>query len=176
MSPEVVYYVASSLDGYIATLDGGVAWLDPYQQSGDDHDFGDFYASVDGLLMGSHTYEFSLAHPPWRSSDKRSWVFTGRELPVADPSVTLTPADPGSLLQSLGSEFRRLWLMGGGQLAASFRQRGLISGYEIFVIPVLLGEGIPLFAPGPGQETLELVDSKKHASGIVRLSLASTGI
>ena len=85
---DVVYYVASSLDGYIATTEGGVEWLDPFQGKGDDHGFFEFYASCDGLLMGSRTYEFSLKHPPWRSPHKPSRVFTRRELPIAHPSVT----------------------------------------------------------------------------------------
>jgi len=54
---NVVYYVASSLDGYIATPDGGVGWLEPFQGGDEDYGFGDFYASMDALLMGSRTYE-----------------------------------------------------------------------------------------------------------------------
>ena len=167
--PEVVYYVAVSVDGYIATSDGGVEWLDPFQGGSDDHGFAELYASVDGLLMGSRTYEFSLNHPPWRSPDKPSWVFTRRELPIAHPSVTLTSDDPAQLVRSL-QRSKRLWLLGGGRLAASFRRQGLITRCIISVVPVVLGGGIPLFADAPGQSSLNLLDAKTHSSGIVQLS------
>ena len=91
---EIIYYVASSLDGYIATADGGVDWLEEYQGAGEDYGFREIYGTFDAIVMGSHTYEFALAHPPWQAPDKPSWVFTRRELPIAHPSVTLTDEDP----------------------------------------------------------------------------------
>ncbi len=57
---EVIYYVASSLDGYIATADGGVDWLSRFHVSAEDDDAGNLHASIDALLLGSHTYEFAL--------------------------------------------------------------------------------------------------------------------
>lgn len=53
--PDVVYYMAYSLDGYIATANGSVDWLTPFQSKGDDYGFADFYSSVDALVMRSHT-------------------------------------------------------------------------------------------------------------------------
>ncbi len=90
MSIEVVYYVASSLDGYIATPDGGVEWLGTFQNSGDDHSCADFYRSVDGVVMGSRTYEVALRLVPWPAYDEPSWVMTSRRLPTAHRSVTCT--------------------------------------------------------------------------------------
>ncbi len=58
--PEITYYVASSVDGFIATEDGGVDWLTPFQRTGEDHGTGELQASVDALLLGGHTYEFGL--------------------------------------------------------------------------------------------------------------------
>ena len=57
---EVVYYVASSLDGFIATPDGGVEWLHPFEGTGEDYCYADFYQSVDSVLLGRRTYEKSL--------------------------------------------------------------------------------------------------------------------
>ena len=169
--PDVVYYAASSLDGYIATPSGGVEWLDPFQAAGEDHGFAEFYASVDALLIGSRTYEFALAHPPWRSADKPSWVFTRRELPILHSSITLTGDEPARIVESLqGRGIQRLWLMGGGRLAASFREQGLLSHCKIAVVPVILGSGIPLFANAPRQDSLKLVDVTPYPTGIVLLS------
>ena len=67
--PEVVYYVATSLDGYIATSDGSVDWLTPFQAQREDHGATEFEASVDALLLGSHTYEFALQLGQWPAPD-----------------------------------------------------------------------------------------------------------
>ena len=168
---DVVYYVACSLDGYIATPDGGVDWLTHFQNGGDDYGFTEFYSSMDALVMGSQTYDVALKQGSWRAADKPSWVFTHRALRVAHPSVTLTSEDPVQVIESLGARgLERVWLMGGGELAASFRMRGLISHYRIAVVPIVLGSGIPLFADASRQDLLALVEAKSHPSGIVQLS------
>src|SRR6059058_6099803 len=126
--PEVIYYVASSLDGYIATADGSVDWLSRFHTAGEDHGAAELEASVDALLLGSHTYEFALKLGHWPSPSKPSWVLTHRDLPVLHSSITLTSLNPGGVLDLLASrKVRRAWLMGGGKLAASFHAEGLIS-------------------------------------------------
>ena len=169
---EVIYYVASSLDGYIATADGGVDWLSRFHVSAEDDDAGKLHASIDALLLGSHTYEFALKLGQWPSPDKPSWVFTKRDLPVLHPSITLTSHSPSEVLDDLTKRgFRKAWLMGGGKLAASFHASGLISEYIISVFPVLLGSGIPFLAPHScAQNTLSLVTAKPFKSGIVQLT------
>jgi dihydrofolate reductase len=169
MNPEVVYYVASSIDGYIATPDDGVDWLSPFH-GGDDYGYSDFYRSVDALVLGSRTYEVSLRLGPWPAADKPSWVFTQRQLDVVHPSVTLTSAKPVELMEELrAGDFKRVWLMGGGRLASTFRAAGLISRYIISVIPVVLGAGIPLFATDSRTDSLNLIEVKSYTSGVVQL-------
>jgi dihydrofolate reductase len=169
---EVIYYVASSLDGYIATADGGVDWLSRFHVSDEDHGAGKVHASIDALLLGSHTYEFALKLGQWPSPDKPSWVFTKRDLRVLHPSITLTSHSPSEVLDDLTKRgFRKAWLMGGGKLAASFHASGLISEYIVSIFPVMLGSGIPLLAPHScAQDTLSLVTSKPFKSGIVQLT------
>jgi dihydrofolate reductase len=169
---EVFYYVASSLDGYIATADGSVDWLSRFHTAGEDHGAGELEASVDALLLGSHTYEFALKLGQWPSPDKPSWVFTKRALRVLHPSITLTSQSPAEVAGHLGARgLRRAWLMGGGKLAASFHREGLISRYIISVFPVLLGSGIPLLAPHScPQDALHLISAKPFKSGIVQLT------
>ena len=168
---EVIYHAACSLDGFIATLDGGVEWLTPFQGGDEDHGLAEFYESVDSLLLGSRTYEFALRHPPWMAPDKRSWVFTGRKLEVAHETVTLTSAEPRDVVSRLAAEgLERAWLMGGGALAASFSNQGLITSYRIAMVPIALGSGVPLFGKGAVQQSLRLTDTHAHSSGIVELS------
>lgn len=167
---KIIYYVAASLDGYIATQDGGVDWLSSYNAPDEDYGYSTFYDSVDGLIEGSKTYEQALGFGEWPHPGKPCWVCTHRHLESKQPEVRFTQASPRELV----SELRRLglarvWLVGGSQLAASFKAQGLIDEYIISVIPTVLGSGIPLFgSPGP-QENLKLVECKPYASGLVQL-------
>jgi dihydrofolate reductase len=168
---EIIYSVASSLDGYIATVDGGVDWLSRFHSSSEEGAV-DLEASVDALLLGSHTYEFALKLGSWPSPNKPSWVFTKRGLKVLHPSITLTAQTPRELAESLAARgMRRAWLMGGGKLASSFHGAGLISRYIITVFPILLGSGVPAFAPHLSPpDTLRFVSAKPFKSGIVQLT------
>ena len=168
---EVIYYVAASLDGYIATAGGSVDWLSRFHAGGEDHGAGELQASVDALLLGSHTYEFALQLGHWPAPDKLTWVFTRRELSILHPSITLTAQTPREVIGLLASRgLRRAWLMGGGELAASFHADRLISRYIISVFPVLLGSGIPLLAPHTSPpDTLRFVSAKPYKTGIVQL-------
>ncbi|QDU60553.1 Dihydrofolate reductase [Planctomycetes bacterium Pan216] len=167
MPPEIIYHAASTLDGFIATPTGGVDWLGRFEQPGDDNGFSDFYATIDAIVMGSASYEFMLKLDTWPMPDRPSWVLTRRELPIADPSVTLTRQEPDEWVESLADEHERIWLMGGGKLATSFQKKGLITEYAIAVVPTLLGAGIPLVDAAHPLEELKLVESKPYPSGIV---------
>ena len=170
--PEVLYHVASSVDGYIATADGSVDWLTPFQAQGEDHGASALHASVDALLLGSHTYEFALRLGQWPAPDKPSWVFTHRQLRVLHPSITLTHDSPAQVIALLASRgYRRVWLMGGGKLAASFHAEHLIARYIISVVPILLGSGIPVLAPrASAPDTLRFVSATPFKGGIVQLT------
>jgi dihydrofolate reductase len=156
---EILYYVAASLDGFIARPDGGIEWLRPFEGAGEDYGYGEFYASIEAVLLGRRTYEQCLQFPEWPYAGKPYWVFSrGNQN---------TPSGVVAEMRARG--IRRAWLVGGGKLAASFRAEGLISEHIVSVIPVLLGAGIPLFdGHGPFEE-LRLVSSRAYDSGIVQL-------
>lgn len=167
--PEVIYYVACSLDGFIADRAGGLGWLAPFEGGDEDYGYARFYASVDAVLMGRSTFDFCRTLPEWPYVGRPAWVFSGS--PVADlPAGVLATTGPPSVivdpLESLGH--RRAYLVGGGGLAASFRDEGLISGYIVSVVPVILGGGTPMIAPGGVVDRLTLVGSRAFDSGIVQ--------
>lgn len=166
---DIVYYVAASLDGFIATPDGGVGWLAPFEASGEDYGYAAFYATVDALLLGSRTYEQSLTFGPWPYEGKPTWVFSHRSF-ESGPDVTVTENTPLGVAAELDARgVRRAWLVGGAALAASFRAEGLITEYIVSVMPVILGGGVPLFA-GPGsQERLRVVESRTYDDGVVQV-------
>ena len=156
---EIIYYVAASLDGLIATPDGGIEWLKPYEGTGEDYGYGEFYASVEAVLLGRATYETCLQFPEWPYPGKPYWVFSR--------SNGNTPQSVVAEMKARG--LRRAWLVGGGKLAAAFRAAGLITEHIVSVVPVVLGAGIPLFdGPGPAQQ-LRLLSSRAYPSGIVQL-------
>lgn len=171
-SMRIVYYVACSLDRYIATSDGSVDWLSRFHVAGEDHGAGKLLDSVDALLLGSRTYEFALKLGHWPSPEKPSWVFTKRDLPILHPSITLTRQTPCQVVELLAKRgLRNAWLMGGGTLAASFHAEGLISRYIMSVFPILLASGVPLFASHSSQpETLRLAAAEPFKSGVVQLT------
>jgi dihydrofolate reductase len=181
---EIVYYVATSLDGYIATPDGGIAWLAPFEATGEDYGYAAFYASVDALLLGSRTYEQVVTFGPWPYPGKPCWVFSRQSLAPTQPEVTVTAGSPREAAAELEARgIHRAWLVGGGQLAAAFRAEALITEYIVSIIPVILGAGIPLFAAPlpdflgsweaskilPAGEALTLVEEEAFRNGVVQL-------
>lgn len=157
---EVVYYVASSLDGFIATSDGGVEWLEPFQASGGDYGFGTFYSGVDALVMGSRTYEQTLTFGPSPFAGKRVLVLSARDLPSSN-DVEVAHLEPGEAVEHLGvAGASKIWLVGGGELAGSFARHGLVDLYIVSIMPVLLGSGVPLFGEhgAAGRLRLERTD------------------
>jgi len=166
----LIYYVAASLDGYIARPDGSVDWLEGYGSESDDHGYSAFYASIDGLLMGRATYLFCLDQGEWPYPDKPALVMTrSNHLPKAAPQVELehyAPVDALASLEARGCE--RIWLVGGGSLAGNFLAAGLLDEVIVSIIPHLLGAGIPLFSIGLEQR-LQLLEQRSFPSGIVQM-------
>lgn len=174
--PRVRLYIALSLDGYIADRNGGVGWLDNNVDAAEgDYGYAEFYASVAALAMGRTTYEQVLGFGEW-PYDKPTYVFSHDppegEHPhatfVTDPAGFVADApwgegDPGS------GPRQALWLVGGGKLVAAFRAADLIDEYVLTVLPVLLGDGLPLFPGEQPQASLQLEEVQHWPSGVVQL-------
>jgi len=169
---EIVYYAAASLDGFIATPDGAVDWLPPIEAEGEDYGYYDFYASVDAVLMGSTTYEHMMHQAPWPYAGKPCWVFSKqrRYAKSSSADVTFTAAPPERIVEEVaGLGLKRAWIVGGGKLAASFRERGLITSYGLCIVPTILGDGIPLLAPRGQPDKLMLSGCQTYPDGVVML-------
>ena len=170
---EVIYSVAVSLDGFVARPDLDLDWLGPFMASGDDYT-GSFIASMDALPTGSGTYAESDQTMEWFGqgpcSSKPVYVFTSRRLPIAGANITLTNASPQQFVAELDERgATQAGLLSGPSLLSSFRDAGLVTGYFLGIIPVLLGGGLRLFdAPHP-PEYLRLADSKVWKNGVVQL-------
>lgn len=157
-----VYYTASTLDGFIATLDHSLDWLvtrdhDPSGPLG----FESFQARVGASAWGANTYQWVLDHHPdgW-DSDVPAWVFTHREF-APRAGVTFTHAavaDVHDTLTAVAGD-KDLWVVGGGGLAAQFADAGLLDEVIVSIAPVTLGAGAPLL---PDHVELRLEDVARN--------------
>lgn len=180
------YYCAASLDGFIADADDGLDWLMGYDGSfegpgaepgpmGDGNAYERFYEGVGALVSGSATYEFILGHDgaagEWPYPGKPYWVLSTRELPVPEGAdVRVTAAEVADLHEEMAAAAgeRNLWVVGGGGVASQFAEAGLLDEVLVTVVPVVLGEGKPLFDRAlPG--SLRLTGTTVFRSGMVEL-------
>jgi len=162
---KVVLFIATSLDGYIAGPQGEIDWL--FHDA--DYGYTAFFDSVHALVMGRKTYELSLSFGEWPYGDKQAYVFT-RQTPPDDPRVRFVAGDAAGLIAGLRARAgQNIWLVGGAALVSTFLREGLIDEFVISVHPLLLGAGIPLFAPGIPRHGLRLAGVTPFESGLVQL-------
>lgn len=164
MSRRLRLYIATSLDGYIAGKDGSIDWL----FTDADYGYGDFFASVDTILMGSRTYEQTRSFWDLPYEGKTCFVFTRKARGKADP-VTFVSGDIAEFTRGLKDEAGGdIWLVGGSEIIAALRD--LIDDYIISIHPIILGSGVPLFREEGARTDLELVNIASWPSGLAQLS------
>ena len=174
---KIVLYIAVSLDGKIARPDGSVDWLDKIPNPGNlDYGYSDFYKSFDTTLQGYNTYQTILNFGiPFPYPDKKNYVFTTKPDLENTEYVDFVSGDIISFIQNLKSEQGKdIWLIGGGKLNTALFNAGLIDEFQVFVMPVVVGEGIPLFDLMPNETMLRLIENKAFPSGVVALKYIKT--
>ncbi len=165
-------YVALSVDGYIADENGGIGWLNPYFSP--DLGFHEFIKTIGATVMGRATFDQSVEMGKWERANPRSIVMTHRPIDDLPQGVEAFDGDVGDLAASLRADLdadgKDIWLMGGGKSIQVWHEAGLVDSWELYVIPVTLGAGVPLFPPGsPTLTELELVGSRSFDNGIVEM-------
>jgi dihydrofolate reductase len=155
------YYCAMSLDGYIAEADDTLGWLLGYEGSAYEGNgaepieggYDDFYQGVGALVSGSVTYEFVLDEfegAEWPYRGKPWWVLSSRDLPVLEGEgidVRIVDAPVPELYDEMVASAGdgSLWVVGGGNVASQFADAGLLGEVLVTVVPIVLGDGKPLF-------------------------------
>lgn len=168
---RVVLYVALSLDGYIAEADGGVGFLDSVREA--ESDYEEFLAGVGSLVMGRRTYDQVLGWG-WPYEGRPTAVITGRPMPDTPAGVFAHDGrDLRALVDDLaGRAEGAIWLVGGGVVAGAFLRGDLVDELRLYVVPVLLGEGVPLWS-NAGRHNLALTSCDHLGAGMVRLRYAA---
>lgn len=158
---KLVLFIASSLDGYIATENNSLEWLFNVEGEGD-NGYSEFYQNVDTILMGRKTYDWLIENVTgeFPYTNKECYVFT-RTSYANHENVKLINEDVVEFTNKLQKkEGKNIWLVGGGELIYSFIKEKLVDELIITIAPVLIGQGIPLFKQGDFELNLSLIRTR----------------
>jgi dihydrofolate reductase len=161
-------FIGASLDGFIARTNGDLDWLPA--GGGEPHGYDEFIATVDAIVIGRMTFETVLAFEAWPYGEKRVVVLSSSPLDLskargAVEQMSGTPAEVVAQLAATGSH--HLYIDGGITIQR-FLRAGLIQQVIVTRVPVLIGEGIPLFGPLPHDVRLTHVATRSFPSGLVQ--------
>lgn len=162
-------YIAASLDGYIATPDGRVDWLEPFFE--EDYGYEAFIEGISCAVMGRITYEHVLDFGEWPYPEHDVYILSSApiaDLPERASTWSEEPADLVTHLREKGAE-GDCWLIGGGLTIREFERLRSVDEYEVFVMPIFLGAGVPLFPSPFPTGTLRLLSVTAWENGVVRL-------
>lgn len=165
-------FIATSIDGFIARPNGAIDWLTrpEYRLEAEDFGYQDFYDSIDCLVMGRGSMETAMGFSQWPYRGKRVVVMSStlhRAPSALVDSIELYDGPLQQLLTRLAAEGCSHLYIDGGKTIQSFLRQGLISDLTITRIPVLIGDGIPLFGPLPDDVHLTLDSTHSYPNGFV---------
>lgn len=169
---KVVLFIAMSMDGYIADIDGNVDWLGGENKDEDSmSSYQEFVKEVDTVIMGYRTYHqivTELTPNQWGYEQMISYVITHRPIPSTD-MIKFTNEDPCQLIERLKQEEgKNIWICGGAHLVNQLIKEDLVDRYHLNIMPILLGNGIPLFEKMNQAIPLTLIKSESY-NGITDL-------
>lgn len=170
MSTKVSVYIATSLDGFIARKDGDINWLPTGSEDGEDFGYAAFMSEIDHIVMGRISFEKVLTFGSW-PYDKKVTVLTSRNLaipPELTDKVEALHLSPRDLLHELEQRGVRHIYLDGGVTIQRFLRAGLVDEMTITTIPILLGEGLPLFGALEKDIHLKLLKSNAFKNGFVQ--------
>ncbi len=170
---KIKLYIAISLDGKIARPDGDVSWLEQVPNpDNNDYRYTSFYNSIDTTVMGNNTYKMIKSFGgDFPYPDKENYVITRDKSLKDDNNVKYLSEDIEFYINSLKNRSGKdIWLIGGGEVNKLLMDLGLVDELIVFVMPIILGEGLPLFGEKLKGVNLDMIRSKKYHSGVVELN------
>ena len=166
-SRKIIVNIATSADGYVARRDGDLEWLTSRPAPKGFYGMGKFMESVDAKVLGRKTYEMSVR---LGAKFDHHYVFSRQPPPALVPAgVEFVHDAIATFAQRLKHEKgKNIWLMGGGDIIASFLDAGAIDEFILSIVPIFLGEGIPLIAPRHRHVPLQLRSVRDFPDGVVQ--------
>jgi len=169
---NVILYIAISLDGFISTPDGGVAWLDNFNTPDEDYGYNAMYARLGAVVMGGITYRQVLGFGHWYEGVKSYIVTHGQLQNPPKGDVATFSGDMRDLVTKIRAETDKdIWLVGGADVVSQFMAHNLIDEYHISLMPIVLGRGIPLFkgVSLDKWQNVKLDSVKSYPNGVVQM-------
>jgi dihydrofolate reductase len=166
-------FIGTSLDGFIARPNGSFDFLP--EGGGEPHGYNEFMATIDALVIGRNTFETVLLMKPWPYGNKRVVVLTTRPIDFSKvvegkaekSKVEKMAGSPAEIVAQLAATGAHHLYIDGGITIQRFLRAGLIQRLIITRVPVLIGEGIPLFSTLPHDIHLRHISTKSYPSGLV---------
>jgi dihydrofolate reductase len=165
----VSVFIGTSVDGFIARPNGDLDFLP--EGGGEPHGYNEFIASVDAIVIGRNTFEKVLTLGPWPYGDKRVVVLSSRPIDLSAASGSLVEqmaGSPAEIVSRLAASGAHHLYIDGGITIQRFLCAGLIQRLIITRVPVLIGDGIPLFGTLPRDVRLRHVATRNYPSGLVQ--------
>lgn len=169
---KIILYIASSIDGRIAEPDGGIEWLSEFPITEEmNYGYKEFMASIDTIIMGGRSWrELSNMDVMGTYADKQVYVIS-RNNCGDNENVNFITENAVEQITNLRNESGKdIWLFGGGELVSMLLASDLVNEMQIAYIPVILGEGIPLFPKQSKESKWELVETKTFQNGVLKVT------
>ena len=170
-SRKIIVNIATSADGYVARLDGNLDWLTERPVPKGFYGLPEFELSTDAKIRGRKTFDQSLQMGASFSASVVHYVFSRRTPPAFVPAgVQFVTGSIRAFAERLRTQVgKNVWMMGGSEIIGSFLDEAAIDEFIITVVPIFIGEGIPLLAPRHREVTLRLLGVQQFPDGVVQL-------
>lgn len=169
---KLVLFIGMSLDGFIATKDDDLTWLDSIDHGDDDYGYYEMCKSTDSYIIGRKTYDvvMKLTGGKFPQAEQFDCYVITRQERAPENGITYYNGDIEALIQKLKQgEGKNIYCDGGGELVKTLMEKDLIDEYIISVLPIVLGDGKRLFVGGIDSIKLELKETKSFKSGMAQL-------
>ena len=167
---KVSVFVGTSVDGFLARPNGTFDFLFPGGSEPEPHGYREFMATVDAIVMGRNTFEVVAAEPKWPYPEKRVVVLSSRPLDASSAKVKVEQMSgtPAEIVARLATSGANHLYVDGGITIQRFLRAGLVDRMVITRVPVLVGEGIPLFGAVEKDIRLQHIDTRQYGGGLVQ--------
>ena len=168
---KIIVNIATSADGYVARRDGDLDWLTERPAPKGFYGLPEFERSIDAKILGRKTFDRSLELGAHFSSASVHYVFSRQAPPLSTPpGVAFVTESIGAFAARLRTQpGKNVWMMGGGEIIGAFLDERAIDEFIITVVPIFIGEGIPLLSPRHRDVPLRLLGVQQFPDGVVQL-------